>query len=89
MAHQPFIWETVNYLSSQGSDANLTVGTRVQIDVDAARFKANENLKLERFFYKADQGKPVMLTRAVPEQVAAYDLLAGQVRANLSPPQPG
>jgi ATP-binding protein involved in chromosome partitioning len=37
----------------------------------------------------ADQGKPVMLTRAVPEQVAAYDLLAGQVRAHLSPPQPG
>ena len=34
----------------------------------------------------ADQGRPVMLTRAVPEQVAAFELLAGQVRAHLSPP---
>jgi ATP-binding protein involved in chromosome partitioning len=37
----------------------------------------------------ADQGKPVMLTRAVPAQVAAYELLAGLVRAHLSPPAPG
>ncbi|HEY2507400.1 MAG TPA: P-loop NTPase [Streptosporangiaceae bacterium] len=28
----------------------------------------------------ADQGKPVMLTRAVPEQVAAYELLARRLR---------
>ena len=31
----------------------------------------------------ADQGKPVMLTRAVPEQVAAYELLARHVRGQL------
>lgn len=31
----------------------------------------------------ADEGKPVMLTRAVPEQVAAYELLAGRLRALL------
>jgi ATP-binding protein involved in chromosome partitioning len=37
----------------------------------------------------ADQGRPVMLTRAVPEQVAGYELLAGLVRARLSPPGTG
>jgi ATP-binding protein involved in chromosome partitioning len=34
----------------------------------------------------ADQGRPVMLTRAVPEQVAAYELLAGLVRDQLARP---
>jgi Aerotolerance regulator N-terminal len=58
LIYQPFIWETVNYLSSQGSESNLTVGTRVQIDVDTSRFKRNENLKLSRYFYKTEQGKP-------------------------------
>jgi ATP-binding protein involved in chromosome partitioning len=32
----------------------------------------------------ADEGKPVMLTGAVPEQVAAYQVLATQVRQRLS-----
>jgi hypothetical protein len=58
LIYQPFIWETVNYLSSQGSDSNLTVGTRVQIDVDSSRFKGNENLKLARYFSKLEHGKP-------------------------------
>jgi ATP-binding protein involved in chromosome partitioning len=34
----------------------------------------------------ADQGKPVMLTRAVPEQVTAFELLAGRVREHLAEP---
>ncbi len=58
LIYQPFIWETVNYLSSQGSDSTLTVGTRTQIDVDTGRFKGNENLKLARYFAKTEQGKP-------------------------------
>jgi Aerotolerance regulator N-terminal len=58
LVYQPFVWETVNYLSSQGSDANLTVGTRVHIDVDTSRFKRNENLKLSRYYYRSEQGKP-------------------------------
>jgi ATP-binding protein involved in chromosome partitioning len=33
----------------------------------------------------ADQGRPVMLTRAVPEQVAAFELLASRVRDHLAP----
>jgi ATP-binding protein involved in chromosome partitioning len=36
----------------------------------------------------ADQGKPVMLTRAVPEQVAAYEQLAQRVRDHLDRPEP-
>ena len=58
LVYQPFIWETVNYLSSQGSDANLTVGTRVHIDVDTTRFKRNENLKVTRsLLYKSGAGQ--------------------------------
>jgi len=50
LVYQPFIWETVNYLSSQDSDSNPTVGTKVRIDVDASRFKGNESLKMARTF---------------------------------------
>jgi Mrp family chromosome partitioning ATPase len=32
----------------------------------------------------ADEGRPVMVTGAVPEQVAAYQLIAGQVRERLA-----
>ncbi len=34
----------------------------------------------------ADQGRPVMHTRAVPEQVTAFELLARRVRDRLAPP---
>ncbi len=34
----------------------------------------------------ADQGRPVMLTSAVPEQVAAYELLAASIREHLERP---
>ena len=37
----------------------------------------------------ADQGRPVMLTRAVPEQVAAFELLAARVAARLRDGHPG
>jgi ATP-binding protein involved in chromosome partitioning len=36
----------------------------------------------------ADQGKPVMVTRAVPEQVTAFELLAKRVRDQLAQPEP-
>jgi ATP-binding protein involved in chromosome partitioning len=36
--------------------------------------------------HDADNGRPVLVTRAVPEQVNAYDDLAGQVRDLLQPP---
>ncbi|MCI0681280.1 MAG: BatA domain-containing protein [Gemmataceae bacterium] len=46
---QPFIWELQNYLSSQGSEGNLTVGTPVQITIDPEQFKQkNRQLKMVR-----------------------------------------
>lgn len=36
----------------------------------------------------ADAGQPVMLTRAVPEHVAAFELLAGRLREKLEQPGP-
>jgi len=59
--YQPFIWEMQNYLSSQGSEANLTVGTPVQVTVDPDMFKqkGRGQLKMTRFFRKAEPSKPV------------------------------
>ncbi len=49
----PILWEMQNYLSSQGSEANLAVGTPVEITLDAELFKKrNEQLKLTRYFMK-------------------------------------
>ena len=49
LIYQPFIWELQNYLSSQGSEGNLTVGTPVQVTVDPEQFKQkNRQLKMVR-----------------------------------------
>jgi hypothetical protein len=49
LIYQPFIWELQNYLSSQGSEGNLTVGTPVQVAVDPEQFKQkNRQLKMVR-----------------------------------------
>jgi hypothetical protein len=59
LLYQPFIWEMQNYLSSQASDAYLTVGTPIQIVVDREQYKQkNRQLKMVRTFYRAQQGKP-------------------------------
>jgi hypothetical protein len=59
LLYQPFIWELQNYLSSQGSDAYLRVGTPVQVTVDSEQYKQkNRQLKMVRYFMKAQQGKP-------------------------------
>jgi hypothetical protein len=60
LIYQPFIWETINFLSSQASDDNLTVGTRVGIDIDTGRFKANENLKMMRYYSKPGKAELVL-----------------------------
>ncbi|MCS7046898.1 MAG: hypothetical protein NZO58_11125, partial [Gemmataceae bacterium] len=39
LIYQPFIWELQNYLSSQGSEGDLPVGTPVQLAVDTEQFK--------------------------------------------------
>jgi hypothetical protein len=54
-----FIWETQNYLSSQGSEANLTVGKNVDLDVDAEQFRAGRP-RLERVFKKPKEGAPAV-----------------------------
>jgi hypothetical protein len=58
--YQPFIWEMQNYLSSQGSDSGLTVGTPVQVTVDPEPFRQKDRsqLKMTRFFRKTEAGKP-------------------------------
>jgi hypothetical protein len=58
--YQPFIWELQNYLSSQGSDANLTVGTPVQVTIDPELFKqkGRGQLKMTRVFRKTEHNKP-------------------------------
>jgi hypothetical protein len=59
LIYQPFIWEMQNYLSSQAADAYLTVGTPVQIVVDAEQYKKpGRQLKMVRTFKKAIPGKP-------------------------------
>jgi len=48
--YQPFIWELQYYLSSQSGESNNTVGTPVQIRIDAEQFKQkNRQLKMVRF----------------------------------------
>jgi aerotolerance regulator-like protein len=54
--YAPFIWELQNYLSSQGSEGNLSTGTRIPITLDAAPFKG-ASLKLNRYFMKTEVGK--------------------------------
>jgi hypothetical protein len=57
--YQPFIWEMQNYLSSQGSEANLTVGSDINLQLDAEQFKG-ARLKLVRTFMKPKEGAPAV-----------------------------
>ena len=55
----PILWEMQNYLSSQGSESNLAVGTPIEITLDAEQFKKrNEQLKLTRYFMKTTDRAP-------------------------------
>jgi hypothetical protein len=78
----PFIWELQNYLSSQGSESNLTVGTPIEVSVDAEPFKQkNEPLKLEYFYVQTQEGKPAEPVRLETEEVR---LAEGQVRSRFT-----
>ena len=57
--YQPFIWEMQNYLSSQGSEANLSVGTDIDLYLDAQQFQSSR-LKLVRTFKKPKDGAPAV-----------------------------
>ncbi len=53
-----FLWETQNYLSSQGREGNLTVGSPAEIIVDAEQYKEKPGpLKISRKFTALSQGK--------------------------------
>jgi hypothetical protein len=58
-----FIWETQNFLSGQGGESNLTVGSPVEISVDAEQFKQGRQLKVTRSHLVPQEGKPA---KAVP-----------------------
>jgi len=64
----PFIWELQNYLSSPGSEGNLTVGTDLPpLLFDAEQFKASR-LKLVRHYMKTEPGKAaVRVPRGDPQ----------------------
>ena len=67
--YQPFIWELQNYLSSQGSDSSLTVGTPVQVTINPELYKQKSagQLKMTRFFRKAVLNKPAEEIRDAEE----------------------
>ncbi len=57
--YAPFIWELQNYLSSSGTDANLTVGAEdVKIELDADSLRGIQP-KIVRLFKKAGAGNKV------------------------------
>jgi len=50
LVYQPFIWEMQNWLSSQGSEGNVTVGTALRLTVDPEQFKKKgQQLKMVRY----------------------------------------
>ncbi len=67
--YQPFIWEVQNYLSSQGNDSSLTVGTPVQVTINPELYKQKSGgqLKMTRFFRKAVLNKPAEEIRDAEE----------------------
>ena len=60
VVYQPFIWEMQNYLSSQGSESNLTVGTSIQVTVDPELYKqkGRGQLKMFRYYRIPEHNKP-------------------------------
>ena len=52
-----FVWEMQNYLTSQGSEANLSVGANIELALDAEQFKGAQ-LKMIRHFMKPQTEKP-------------------------------
>lgn len=62
LIYQPFLWETQNYISSQSSEENLTVGASVGVALEAEPFKGKQ-LKANRTHSKALAGKPAELVK--------------------------
>jgi hypothetical protein len=78
----PFIWEMQNYLSSQGSASNLTLGTPIDVSIDTEAFKQkNEPLKLETFYMRTQEGKPAEPVRLDAEEAREVD---GQIKSRFT-----
>ena len=66
--YTPFIWEMQNYLSSQGGESNLTVGTPVELRIDAEQYrKKNEALTLTRSYLKPQDKAPAKAVKLSEE----------------------
>jgi hypothetical protein len=61
-----FVWELQNYLSGQGSESNLTVGTPVELTIDPEPVKAKRGgqLKMTRTHLTPQDDKPAKATPA-------------------------
>jgi hypothetical protein len=58
----PFILETQNYISSQSSDDNRTVGSPDRVTLDAELYKGKQ-LKAQRSYSKSTFGKPAEIVK--------------------------
>ncbi len=67
--YAPIIWEMQNYLSSQSGEGGLSVGDTVTLTADRKRYH-NKALKVSRYFYKAQQGKPSVRIPVETDQFA-------------------
>jgi hypothetical protein len=68
-----FIWETQNFLSSQGGEGNLTVGAPIAITVEAGQFQQKSGqLMVRRAHMQPEDGKPA-------KEIPAGEILGKEV----------
>jgi hypothetical protein len=73
-----FVWEMQNFLSAQGSGANLAVGAPVEITVDAEQYKQKSSqLKATRTLFLPQEDKPA-------KAVAAGEQFGQEVKGKVS-----
>jgi hypothetical protein len=65
--YAPVIMEMQQFLSSQGSEANLSVGTNQTVSVDVSQLN-NPQLKMMRWFMKPEHESPVQKVKHSTEQ---------------------
>src|SRR5262249_21255597 len=82
ITYVPFILEVQSYLSSQGVEANRTVGSAVAVEADAKRLiPKGKTMKLARWFYHARPGKA---TEAVSDRDEFVKEDGGKLKLNLT-----
>jgi Aerotolerance regulator N-terminal len=58
---QPFVWELQNYLSSQSSDENRTVGSEVRIVTDPEPYRGKQVKAIRTFYPPREPGKDAVV----------------------------